>query len=167
MSSKQKKHKKTKGSHRLRRRPVQKKPKKKQLRSRHAVHRKKTPPRAEKIAEAEHAFDWDKAFTELDRLGVEVVDTEVASIWEQGKTEPEGPRSKSVSATPESYDLGDIYDDSIQMYLREIGKVSLLKGKEEVELAQRIQKGDVAARKKLTEANLRLVVSIAKKYMGR
>ena len=203
MSSKQKKHKKTKGSHRLRRRPVQKKPKKKQLRSRHAVHRKKTPPRAEKIAEVEHAFDWDKAvtdlvhkgqqrgfvteseiihamphleenltavekvFSELDRLGVEVVDTEVASIWEQGKTEPEGPRSKSVSATPESYDLGDIYDDSIQMYLREIGKVSLLKGKEEVELAQRIQKGDVAARKKLTEANLRLVVSIAKKYMGR
>ena len=109
----------------------------------------------------------EKLYADLDKIGVEVVDTEIASIWEQGKTEPAGPRSKSVSATPESYDLGDIYDDSIQMYLREIGKVSLLKGKEEVELAQRIQKGDVIARKKLTEANLRLVVSIAKKYMGR
>src|SRR3989344_8684779 len=109
----------------------------------------------------------EKLYSELDRFGLEVVEQEIASIWEQGKAEPEGPRSKSVSATPESYDLADIYDDSIQMYLREIGKVPLLKGKEEVELAQRIQKGDVAARKKLTEANLRLVVSIAKKYMGR
>ncbi|OGE78844.1 MAG: hypothetical protein A2751_01345 [Candidatus Doudnabacteria bacterium RIFCSPHIGHO2_01_FULL_46_14] len=109
----------------------------------------------------------EQLYADLDKIGVEVVDTEVASIWEQGKTEPAGPRSKSVSATPESYDLADIYDDSIQMYLREIGKVPLLKGKEEVELAQRIQKGDVSARKKLTEANLRLVVSIAKKYMGR
>ncbi len=67
----------------------------------------------------------------------------------------------------EAFDLGDIYDDSIQMYLREIGKVPLLSGEEEIDLAQKIAKGDAAARKKLTEANLRLVVSIAKKYMGR
>ena len=53
------------------------------------------------------------------------------------------------------------------MYLREIGKVPLLSGAEEIDLAKRITKGDVAARKRLTEANLRLVVSIAKKYMGR
>jgi len=109
----------------------------------------------------------EKLYADLEKIGVEVVDTEIASIWEQGKSEPAGPRSKSVSATPESYNLADIYDDSIQMYLREIGKVSLLKGAEEVELAKRIQKGDVIARRKLTEANLRLVVSIAKKYMGR
>jgi len=51
--------------------------------------------------------------------------------------------------------------------LREIGKAALLKGPEEVELAKRITKGDVSARKRLIEANLRLVVSIAKKYMGR
>jgi RNA polymerase primary sigma factor len=68
---------------------------------------------------------------------------------------------------PEAFDLSDIYDDSIQMYLREIGKVSLLTGEEEIELAKRVTKGDEAARKRLTEANLRLVVSIAKKYMGR
>ena len=53
------------------------------------------------------------------------------------------------------------------MYLREIGKVPLLSGAEEIDLAKRITKGDVAARKRLAKANLRLVVSIAKKYMGR
>ncbi|MFC1609177.1 sigma-70 family RNA polymerase sigma factor, partial [Patescibacteria group bacterium] len=57
--------------------------------------------------------------------------------------------------------------DSVQMYLREIGKVALLKGDEEVKLAKRIAEGDLVAKQKLTEANLRLVVSIAKKYVGR
>ena len=57
--------------------------------------------------------------------------------------------------------------DSVQMYLREIGKVALLTGEEEVELAKRIEQNDEEARQKLTQANLRLVVSIAKKYVGR
>ncbi len=57
--------------------------------------------------------------------------------------------------------------DSVQMYLREIGRVPLLKGSEEVELAKLIEKNDEAARQKLTQANLRLVVSIAKRYVGR
>nr|MDA3815447.1 RNA polymerase sigma factor RpoD [Patescibacteria group bacterium] len=57
--------------------------------------------------------------------------------------------------------------DSIQMYLREIGKVPLLTGEEEVSLAKGIEKGDQASKQQLTEANLRLVVSIAKKYVGR
>jgi len=57
--------------------------------------------------------------------------------------------------------------DSVQMYLREIGKVPLLTAQEEVDLAKRIEKGDVAAKQRLAEANLRLVVSIAKKYVGR
>ncbi|MBU1102830.1 sigma-70 family RNA polymerase sigma factor [Patescibacteria group bacterium] len=57
--------------------------------------------------------------------------------------------------------------DSVQMYLREIGKVRLLKGEEEVELAKRNEKGDEAAKQRLTNANLRLVVSIAKRYVGR
>src|SRR3989344_5944989 len=109
----------------------------------------------------------EQLYEELDGRGIEVVDQEVASVWEQGKDAPDRPRGKSIKDTPESYDLGDIYDDSIQMYLREIGKVPLLKSAEEVDLAKRITKGDVAARKKLTEANLRLVVSIATKYMGR
>ncbi len=57
--------------------------------------------------------------------------------------------------------------DSVQMYLKEIGKTDLLTGDEEVELAKRIEKGDEGARERLTKANLRLVVSIAKRYVGR
>jgi len=57
--------------------------------------------------------------------------------------------------------------DSVQMYLREIGKVPLIKFADEVELAKKIEKGDEAARQRLTNANLRLVVSIAKRYVGR
>ncbi len=147
------------------------------------------------VTEAEilHAFPnfedditgLEQVMDALDKRGIEVVDQEVASVWEQNKpvegaeekpVKGKGKKSgKAVSApgrkkqddTIDAFDLGDIYDDSIQMYLREIGKVSLLRGEEEVELAKRITKGDVVARKKLTEANLRLVVSIAKKYMGR
>lgn len=58
-------------------------------------------------------------------------------------------------------------NDSVRMYLKEIGKVKLLTAQEEVELAKRILQGDEAAKKKLTTANLRLVVSIAKRYAGR
>lgn len=58
-------------------------------------------------------------------------------------------------------------DDPVKMYLKEIGKISLLTAEEEVELAQRMEKGDVYAKRRLAEANLRLVVSIAKRYVGR
>jgi RNA polymerase primary sigma factor len=63
--------------------------------------------------------------------------------------------------------LSEISDDSVRMYLREIGRVPLLTADEEVSLAKRIAAGDRVAKKKLAEANLRLVVSIAKKYIGR
>jgi len=58
-------------------------------------------------------------------------------------------------------------DDPVRMYLKEIGKVPLLSGNEEIELAKRMEEGDDDAKKKLCEANLRLVVSIAKRYVGR
>ena len=58
-------------------------------------------------------------------------------------------------------------DDPVRMYLKEIGQIKLLTAEEEVELAKRVSEGDQAAKDKLTEANLRLVVSIAKKYSGR
>jgi RNA polymerase primary sigma factor len=133
----------------------------------------------------ENISELEKVMDALEKRGIEIVDQEVASVWEQNKPAPEadpnekpgkGKKSRGAGSASgrkkqddmvDAFDLGDIYDDSIQMYLREIGKVSLLTGNEEVELAKRVEKGDVAARKKLTEANLRLVVSIAKKYMGR
>ncbi len=65
------------------------------------------------------------------------------------------------------FDLAQISSDSIQMYLREIGKIPLLTGEEEVALAKRKEKGDKAAERRLIEANLRLVVSHAKKFVGK
>jgi len=64
-------------------------------------------------------------------------------------------------------DIDDVATDSVQMYLREIGKIPLLKADEEKELARRIESGNEDAKSKLAQANLRLVVSIAKKYVGR
>ncbi|MCM1289360.1 MAG: RNA polymerase sigma factor RpoD [Corallococcus sp.] len=64
--------------------------------------------------------------------------------------------------------IGDVaVDDPVKMYLKDIGKVPLLTGEEEIELAQRMLEGDQDAKRKLSEANLRLVVSIAKRYVGR
>lgn len=68
---------------------------------------------------------------------------------------------------PKAGELPEISDDSVRMYLREIGRVSLLTAEEEMRLAKRIVAGDKVAKKQLAEANLRLVVSIAKKYIGR
>ena len=58
-------------------------------------------------------------------------------------------------------------DDSVKMYLRDIGKISLLSPEEELEVAKRVREGDPAAKKRMIEANLRLVVSVAKRHMGR
>lgn len=58
-------------------------------------------------------------------------------------------------------------EDPVRMYLKEIGKVPLLSAEEEIELAKRMEQGDQEAKKRLAEANLRLVVSIAKRYVGR
>ena len=58
-------------------------------------------------------------------------------------------------------------EDPVRMYLKEIGKVPLLSAEREIELAQRMEEGDEDAKKELAEANLRLVVSIAKRYVGR
>jgi RNA polymerase primary sigma factor len=119
----------------------------------------------------DHIYELEKIMDDLEKNGIEIVDQEVASVWEQAKP-IEGDtvgetKQKRKDELLDGFDLGDIYDDSIQMYLRELGKVPLLTGAEEVNLAKRIEKGEDAAKKRLMEANLRLVVSIAKKYMGR
>ena len=72
-----------------------------------------------------------------------------------------------VSQSDDDILKGVNIDDPVRMYLKEIGKVSLLTANEEVELAKRMQEGDEEAKKRLAEANLRLVVSIAKRYVGR
>lgn len=103
-----------------------------------------------------------------------VAPTEVVPETTKKKTRSKAgtTRSSLVDAGPSREQLADedipnLSDDSVRMYLREIGRIPLLNTEEEIKLAKRIEHGDQLAKKKLTEANLRLVVSIAKKYIGR
>ncbi len=112
----------------------------------------------------------EKLYEKLEAAGVRVAGSEEMLKMETEKEaeeyEKKGKRAKKAEIALEEY-LGDSSSDLVQMYLREIGRVSLLTAEEEVKLAKAIEKGDLAAKQKLTEANLRLVVSIAKKYVGR
>ena len=81
--------------------------------------------------------------------------------------EGKGKAASKKKAMSEEEEAGTLTQDSVQMYLREIGKIPLLTADEEKELAKKIEQGNEEAKRKLTEANLRLVVSIAKKYVGR
>ena len=96
---------------------------------------------------------------------IAMVETDEEQEEKKGKTK----KSDSESAEKDAVDLleGVGTEDPVRMYLKEIGTVPLLTAEEEVELAKRKAKGDKAAKEKLVEANLRLVVSIAKRYTGR
>ncbi|MBU3142412.1 RNA polymerase sigma factor RpoD [Clostridium sp. CF012] len=106
----------------------------------------------------------EKVYEVLESMEIDVVGdmNEVApSTSALAETEPE-TEELDVSI-PEGISI----DDPVRMYLKEIGKVSLLSSAEEIELAKRNEEGDLVAKKRLAEANLRLVVSIAKRYVGR
>jgi RNA polymerase primary sigma factor len=81
------------------------------------------------------------------------------------ESEDEWTEDDDITTAP-SY-LDDISDDSVRLYLREIGKIPLLNPEEELALAQKVKAGDKDAKDKMAEANMRLVVSIAKRYSGR
>jgi len=98
----------------------------------------------------------DEIIDGLERAGIEVID-------EKEEAERERDRNKKAEAFNDSM----LVDDPVRMYLKEIGKVDLLTAEEERELAIRMEAGDEDAKQHLTEANLRLVVSIAKRYTGR
>lgn len=99
----------------------------------------------------------DNVYEILETMGVEVI-----GDFESEMDEVHVENSIDLSITE-----GISTEDHVRMYLKEIGKVSLLSAKEEIELSQRMENGDVEAKRKLAEANLRLVVSIAKRYVGR
>jgi len=101
----------------------------------------------------------------FDNLGIEIIDQKNAFEWRKKKTEEEVEQKKK--GAKKITNLSEIANDSIRMYLSEIGRVPLLSAKDEIDLANRIAKGDQSAKQHLAEANLRLVVSIAKKYIGR
>lgn len=111
---------------------------------------------------------YERALDEFEQNGIQVVE-HTGSILDSKKPDFLEPAhsKKHLPLDERRFDLGDISGDSIQMYLREIGKVPLLTGEEEVSLAKRKEAGDIEASKRLVEANLRLVVSIAKKFTGR
>ncbi len=104
---------------------------------------------------------FDKILETLESIGVEVVnELPVADADPVIDAPVEDDLDLSV---PEGISI----DDPVRMYLKEIGKVPLLGADEEIEIAKRMEEGDEEARKKLVECNLRLVVSIAKRYVGR
>ena len=111
------------------------------------------------------AEQMEKFYDSLETNGIEIVesvediildDSELVNIEEGGNPDNSADLSEGISI-----------DDPIRLYLKEIGSVPLLTGEEETELAIRILNGDEEAKQKLSEANLRLVVSIAKRYLGR
>ena len=106
----------------------------------------------------------DELYSWVQEAGIEVVAEEKSAKLEVSQAAEPGPAELARAVE----DLSTVpLDDPVRMYLHEIGKVALLTGKEEVQLAQRMEVGDEAAEQHLIEANLRLVVSIAKRYMGR
>ena len=109
------------------------------------------------------AEQMEKLYEELESNGIEVVDddaTDMSAVADMGE---EGMDDFEDTVTSD----GITIDDPVKVYLKEIGRVPLLSSEEEVRLAIAIKDGDEAAKKRLSEANLRLVVSIAKRYLGR
>ena len=120
----------------------------------------------------EVALDLDtmqKIFNFLEQNGVDIL-----QITDTDEEEPaldedviaEGEEVEKIDFT-DTGDISSTTQDPVKMYLKDIGKVPLLSAEEEIELAKRMEAGDEAAKKKLAESNLRLVVSIAKRYVGR
>ncbi len=112
----------------------------------------------------------DRFFDQLAEQGIEIVD-ETAGNGKSASAEPADVEKEETAKTGEEEDLslpeGVAINDPVRMYLKEIGKIPLLTAEEEVVLAKAIEKDSEEARRALAEANLRLVVSIAKKYVGR
>jgi RNA polymerase primary sigma factor len=110
----------------------------------------------------------DEFFEHLSELGIEVgnesEDDEIAPLGqEEREREPDEFNFDDDLSMPPGVKI----NDPVRMYLKEIGRVPLLSAEDEVDLAKRIEKGDEEAKRRLAEANLRLVVSIAKRYVGR
>ena len=131
------------------------------------------------INDAFRGFDLteDKMDLILEYLEKANIDVVNSSIEETGKEDDLllGDEDDIILSEEDEVEIIDDVDvlegvsteDPVRMYLKEIGNVPLLSTEEEIELAKKVEEGDEAAKKKLTEANLRLVVSIAKKYVGR
>lgn len=106
----------------------------------------------------------DKVFDVMEKMGVEAINDDIEEPDIEDLEEVENLKLEEIDTM--SFD-GINTDDPVRMYLREIGKIELLTFEQELSLAKRILEGDEEAKQQLAESNLRLVVSIAKKYVGR
>ena len=116
----------------------------------------------------DYVYEYELFLEELQKKGVQIME-DSGSLLDFELDEKKKQRADDMLGTgkeKKKFDISELSADSIQMYLREIGKVPLLKSEEEIELAKRKEKGDKEAERRLIEANLRLVVSIAKKFTG-
>ena len=117
--------------------------------------------------------EMEEIYEEITGKGIEIVseedpgDYELAEIEEDEANEEDEKSDEDESDLESTLPKSVAVDDPVRMYLKEIGKVPLLTAEEEIELAKRMEMGDEEAKRKLTESNLRLVVSIAKRYVGR
>ena len=107
----------------------------------------------------------EKLYDAIEAQGIEIVE-DIGDI-KIDDIDLELSDGKAGDGSSHTSDQGITIDDPVKVYLKEIGRVPLLSSEEEIELAIRISDGDVAAKQRLSEANLRLVVSIAKRYLGR
>lgn len=116
----------------------------------------------------ENAEVLDSLYSELAEVNIQVVngDSDSSTSNVELSSEWVADDEEEIVLDDKVY-LDDIADDSVRLYLREIGKIPLLKADEELALAQRVVAGDKDAKDKMAEANMRLVVSIAKRYVGR
>lgn len=106
--------------------------------------------------------ELEKLYDSLEQQGIEIIE-DIENIDFDEITDDESKKDDLKSESGESVSI----DDPVKVYLKEIGRVPLLTPEEEIELAIKIAEGDIQAKKRLSEANLRLVVSIAKRYLGR
>ena len=113
------------------------------------------------------AEGMDKLIQKFEDAGVSVVDANGEPTIQQLSSESQRESETAVVEDDTALSSNTKINDSVRMYLKEIGRVPLLSADEEVALALRIQEGDTEAKQELAEANLRLVVSIAKRYVGR
>ncbi len=110
----------------------------------------------------------DEIYERFANQGIDIIpDPSENSAEESDASEVEESDAEVTDDLDLSVPEGIGLDDPVRMYLKEIGRVPLLSAEEEVELAKRIEQGDESAKRRLAEANLRLVVSIAKRYVGR
>ena len=110
--------------------------------------------------------DLDKLYETIENQNIELVDDLSNVDLENVDFNMDMPKSAEL-ATEDVDDKNQGADDPVKVYLKEIGRIPLLTAEEEIDLAMRINDNDAAAKKRLAEANLRLVVSIAKRYVGR